>query len=77
LALPGVTVSVKGTKNNALTDFDGKYTIKAKQGDVLEFSFVGLKTKSVTVGASNTINLSMESDVTQLGEVVVLGYSSE
>lgn len=77
LALPGATVSVKGTKNNTLTDFDGKYSIKAKQGDVLEFSFVGLKTKSVTVSSSNTINVSMESDVTVLGEVVVLGYSSE
>ena len=49
--LPGANVVVKGTKNSTQTDFDGKYTIKAKAGDVLEASFTGYSKKTVTVGA--------------------------
>lgn len=75
MPLPGATVLVKGTKNGTTTDFDGRYSIKAKQGDVLEFSYVGFKSKSVTVGTSNSINASLENDTT-LPEVVIVsdGY---
>ncbi len=72
--LPGVTVIVKGTTTGTQSDFDGKYSISAKQGDVLEFSYIGLKTQTVTVGSSNTVNITMEQDVTTLGEVVVEAY---
>jgi hypothetical protein len=41
LALPGVNVVVRGTKSSAQTNFNGEYSIKAKTGDVLVFSFVG------------------------------------
>ncbi len=77
MPLPGATVLVKGTKNGTTTDFDGNYTIKAKQGDVLEVSYVGYKTKSVTVGAANRINVTLENDTT-LPEVVVVaeGYKT-
>lgn len=47
--IPGANVIVKGTKKSAVTDFDGKYAISAKKGDVIEFSFLGKQTKSVTV----------------------------
>ena len=53
------------------TDFDGKYTIKASEGDVLSFSFLGMKTKEVTVGESNTLNVNLEDDSDQLDEIVV------
>ena len=43
-ALPGVSIVVKGTSNGTETDFDGKYTIKAKAGDVLSFSYIGYLT---------------------------------
>ena len=42
--LPGVSVLVKGTTTGVETDFDGKYAIQAKQGDVLQFSYVGKQT---------------------------------
>ena len=41
--LPGVNVIIKGTTKGVQTDFDGKYSIKANTGDVLVFSFIGLK----------------------------------
>ncbi|CAL2085624.1 SusC/RagA family TonB-linked outer membrane protein [Tenacibaculum sp. 190524A02b] len=70
--LPGVTVLKKGTSQGTETDFDGKYSIKAKTGDVLVFSFVGMKTTEKTVSASNTINVTMEGD-NVLDEVIVTG----
>ena len=62
LPLPGATVVIEGTTTGVSTDFDGKYSIKASQGDVLFISFVGYSTQSQPVGASNTINVSMELD---------------
>lgn len=73
--LPGVNVIIKGTTKGVQTDFDGKYSIKANTGDVLVFSFIGLKESSVKVGSSSSINMTMESGVS-LEEVVVVGYSS-
>jgi len=75
LPLPGATVVIQGTTTGVSTDFDGKYTIIANEGDVLLFSYIGYATQSQTVGASNTINVSMEQDNT-LEEVVVVGYNS-
>lgn len=70
--LPGANVILKSTKKGTQTDVDGKYTIKAKAGDVLLFSFIGMKDASVTVGASNTVNVIMKSGTgVELGEVVV------
>ncbi|TDU34250.1 TonB-linked SusC/RagA family outer membrane protein [Gelidibacter sediminis] len=71
LPLPGVNIIVKGTATGTQTDFDGNYTISAKSGDVLTFTYVGLKAQEVTVGASNTINVTMEEDAAVLDEVVV------
>ena len=60
--LPGVTVLKKGTTLGTDTDFDGKYSIKANTGDILVFSFVGMKTVEATVGTNNIINKILESD---------------
>lgn len=73
--LPGVNVLVKGTTRSAQTDFDGKYTIKAKTGEVLVFSFTGYNTSSVTIGAATNYKVVL-SDGIQLGEVVVEGYKT-
>lgn len=77
LPLPGVTVLVKGTTRGAQTDFDGKYSIGANAGDVLVFSFVGTKTQEITVGASNSINVTLSEDVEALEEVVVVAYGTQ
>lgn len=77
--LPGVNILEKGTTNGAQTDFDGNYTIKVNTGSILVFSYVGLKTQEVTIGSSNTINITMLEDAAVLDEVVVtaLGISKE
>ncbi|WP_425657731.1 SusC/RagA family TonB-linked outer membrane protein [Tenacibaculum ascidiaceicola] len=76
--LPGVNVLKKGTTTGVETDFDGKFSIKANTGDILVFSFVGMKTIEKTVSSSNTMNITMSSD-NVLDEVVVtaLGISRE
>jgi TonB-linked SusC/RagA family outer membrane protein len=70
--LPGANVVVKGTKNATSTDFDGTYSIKAKEGDVLVFSFVGKEGKVATVGAGNVYNATLNA-VEELTTVVVSG----
>ena len=74
--LPGVTVIIQGTKIGAQTDFDGNYSIKAKPGDVLLFSFVGMQTTNKTVGASNLIDVTMQESAEALDEVVIVGYGT-
>ena len=69
--LPGVSVLVKGTTSGTETDFDGKYSIKTKAGDVLRFSYLGYKTTEKTVGTSNSINVTLEEGGVQLDEIVV------
>ena len=76
LGLPGANVIVKGTSRGQQTDFDGKYSIKAKTGDVLVFSFVSMKTVERTVGANGVINVTLENDVASLDEVVITGYTT-
>ena len=71
LPLPGVNIVVQGTTNGTQTDFDGNYTIKVSVGQVLVYTYIGVKTTQRTVGASNTIDVQMEEDATALEEVVV------
>lgn len=79
LPIPGVNIIVKGTTNGTQSDFDGKYTIDTSTGAVLSFTYVGLKAQEITVGTSNTINVTMKEDAAVLDEVVVtaLGISRE
>lgn len=73
--IPGVSVIIKGTKTGAATDFDGNYSINAKTGDVLEFSYIGLKTETIIV-TGTTLNVAMEESAESLEEVVVVGYGT-
>ena len=70
-SLPGVSVSIKGTTTGSETDFDGKYSIKTKVGDVLVFSYLGYKTVEITVGDSNVIDVTLEEGGEILDEIVV------
>ncbi|WP_299009005.1 TonB-dependent receptor [uncultured Tenacibaculum sp.] len=74
--LPGVTILKKGTTQGTETDFDGNYSINVKTGDVLVFSFVGMKTAERTVGTSNQISVVLEGN-NLLEEVVVVAYGTQ
>ena len=69
--LPGVSVVIKGTTTGTTSDFDGKYTISAKTGDILVFSYVGFDTQQLSVTGS-VLNIKMKSGVA-LDEVVLVG----
>ncbi len=73
LPLPGASVIVKGTSRGQQTDFDGKFTIKVNQGDVLVISYVGMTPGEIRIGAGSTYDVSLE-DASTLDEVVVTGY---
>ncbi|MEH6658253.1 SusC/RagA family TonB-linked outer membrane protein [Leeuwenhoekiella marinoflava] len=78
--LPGANVIEKGTTNGASTDFDGNYTLELTTSNaVITFSSLGFLSKDVTVGSQTVIDIQMEEDAQQLGEVVVtaLGISKE
>ena len=74
LALPGVTVIVKGTLNGTSTGGDGNYSIDAAPEATLVFSSIGYVTQEIPVGNQRTINLTMQEDVKLIEEVVVVGY---
>ena len=77
--LPGVNVIVKGTTIGTTTDSDGLYKLSIKDGSkpTLVFSFIGYKIKDIEVAGQTVIDISMEPDVSQLGEVVVVGYGTQ
>ena len=75
-SLPGVSVTIEGTTTGVQTDFDGNYTINAKEGDVLVYNYLGYKTEQRTVGSESVINVTMTQDSTELDEIVVIGYGS-
>ena len=76
MPLPGVTVVIQGTQLGTQTDLDGKYSIKVKQGDVVSYSFIGLKDVKYKVGAGNSYNVTMAADDSMLEEVVVVAYGT-
>ncbi|MBP0902549.1 von Willebrand factor type A domain-containing protein [Mariniflexile gromovii] len=75
--IPGVKVLIKGTSTGVVTNFDGVYEIKAKDTDVLVFSFLGYKSVEKHVGKLNTVSVALEADVSCLNEVVVVGYGTQ
>jgi TonB-linked SusC/RagA family outer membrane protein len=75
LGIPGVTVVVKGTNSGALTDMDGKYQLTVtKTATSLVYTFVGMKTVEATLGASNVLDITMESEAKVIEGVVVTAF---
>lgn len=79
LPVIGATVMIDGTTTGTATDFDGKFTIDAKDTDVLVFSYVGMNTEKVKVDSQNVINVVLKENSQVLDEVVVtaMGQTQE
>ncbi len=75
-SVPGATVLLKGTSNGTVTDIDGYFSLSVNDinNDVLVISFIGYETKEVAVAGQTVINIKLNTDVTELEEVVVVGY---
>ena len=72
--LPGVSIAIKNTTQGVSTDFEGRYSIVVKQGDILVFSYVGFSTQEKNIAGGSgalTINVTLKEDTQELGEVVV------
>ena len=75
--IPGINVVIKGTTTGQITDVNGKYTIDVpNKNAVLVFSFIGYATQEFIVGDQQSINSTMREELTELDEVVVVGYGS-
>ncbi len=77
--LPDVSVTLVGSKIGTTTNGEGRFTIDAPddKGLVLEFSYIGYKTKRVNIGADTQVDVVMDLDVTGLSDVVVVGYGTQ
>lgn len=75
VGLPGVNVVIKGTTNGTTTDLDGNFSLSVDDGATLVVSYVGFEPQEIEVGARSVIDITM-GGVTELQEVVVVGYGS-
>lgn len=75
--LPGVSVIIKGTTQGTTTDLDGEYEIEIADGSTtLVFSFIGFVSQEVAVDNQSQIDVNLDFDMQDLGEVVVVGYGT-
>ncbi len=73
--LVGLTVTVKGTTTGTITDADGNFMLQIpSDAETLVFSYVGYQSKEITIGNLSVIDITMMADITDLEEVVVIGY---
>jgi len=77
-SIPGATVTIKGTSDGTVTDLDGYYFLDIPTNAThLVFSFVGLDTQEIEIDGRSVINVILTTSTLDLGEVVVVGYSSD
>jgi len=74
--IPGASVLIKGTSTGVASDIDGSYTISVPNTSTLVFSFIGYETQEIPVGNQSVINVSLKLDLSDLEEVVVVGYGT-
>ncbi len=75
-ALFGVTVAVEGTSTGTTTDIDGNFSLEASSDAVLEISYVGYETRTISVNGQTSLNITLGVDEEVLDEVVVIGYGT-
>ncbi|UZR97394.1 carboxypeptidase-like regulatory domain-containing protein [Chondrinema litorale] len=75
--LPGVSILIKGSTTGTTTDFDGNYSLNVTSDAILQFSYIGFITQEITVNNQSEINVSLNPDLEQLEEVVVIGYGTQ
>jgi TonB-dependent SusC/RagA subfamily outer membrane receptor len=74
--VPFASIKIKGSRAGVSTDANGNYTVRAKKGDVLEYSGTGFRTQEGRVGDNVTISRILKKDANALDEVVVVAYAT-
>ena len=77
MPIPGANVIITNAQQGTTTDFDGNYSITVKNGDMLQFSYLGFTSQLVKVSGQKSLNIVLREDVAQLDEVVVIGYGTQ
>ena len=73
----GASVVIKGTSTGAVTDINGNFSIpKVKPSDVISVSYIGFNSQDIKVGNKTTFNVTLQEDMANLEEVVVIGYGT-
>lgn len=76
--LAGVNISIKGSQLGTISDMGGYFSVKAKKGDIIVFTYLGFKNYEYVVSrAISNLNVSLSEDIESLEEVVVTGFSEE
>ncbi|MEN8765335.1 MAG: TonB-dependent receptor [Wenyingzhuangia sp.] len=75
--IPGVNVIIKGSSIGSISDFDGNYQLSVKKGDVIVLSYLGFKTKEISISGQNNLTSVLQEDASALEEVVVVGYGTQ
>lgn len=76
-SIPGASVLVTNTSKGVVTDIDGNYSIIVQKGDVVQFSFIGYVTQTITITDQKTLDIVLSEDTKVLEEVVVIGYGTQ
>lgn len=74
--LPGATIQVKGTTSGTISDFEGYFSLSAPTDAVLDISSIGFKSQSISINGRTKIDITLQVDIAELNEVVVIGYGS-
>lgn len=76
--IPGANVQIKGTTVGSITDLDGNFSINVpSDNSILVFSYIGYLSQEVTVGSRTRIDIQLQEDVKQLGEIIIVGYGEQ
>lgn len=77
MPIPGASVQVKGTSTATISDLQGNYTLEVPADGILVFSFIGMETLELEINNQTKIDANLQSSTLDLGDVVVIGYTTE
>ncbi len=75
--LVGANVTIKGSTRGMITDVNGSYTIKAKEGEILVFAYVGFIKQEIVIKSELIINVVLQAELKKLDEIIVIGYGTQ
>ena len=73
----GANIIVKGASRGVTSDFDGNFSISANTSDILVFSYIGFTSQEILIGSNLSINVALVPDVSELDEVILVGYGTQ